>query len=347
MGKLPRQLVLAAAVLGGVIQAGMAQPFAYTNNDLCLGFRKTGTNQENYEAVVNIGKAATYLNLALGTTITVPNFTASQLTPDSFSSLNTLNWSVFGYSQTNRYNLLPGYVNNTLWLTVPRANSSVQADAPYRLDYGSQNNAATAINSIGGNARYLSSLTASNQDNTATFVREPIGNPSDLSAYMGAVGDSTASTLNDTWIQNNLENMTPVSFSAPVVSDLYEVRPTADALGHPVTDPHTLQASGPAYYVGYFTFSPSGTMTFTRAAASAPPPPAPVLSVSRSGTTSTIAFGTTNGAIYTLYFTNAAGLSAPGSTWPSSPTTVTGDGTTKTLSDTTADPNRFYRVGAH
>src|SRR5689334_10299434 len=70
--------------------AARAQSFSYTNNDLALGFRKTGNNTESYEAVVNIGSGTNYVNLQSGTTIDVPNFTPSQLTPDTFSSLNFL-----------------------------------------------------------------------------------------------------------------------------------------------------------------------------------------------------------------------------------------------------------------
>ena len=39
-------------------QTGSAQPFTYTNNDLVLGFRKTGAFAGTFEVVVNIGKDA-------------------------------------------------------------------------------------------------------------------------------------------------------------------------------------------------------------------------------------------------------------------------------------------------
>jgi hypothetical protein len=156
-------------------------------------------------------------------------------------------------------------------------------------------------------------------------------------------------SLQDTWSQNNLEDITPASFSGSVVSDLYEVRPLTDSQGNPIVDPHT-GTNGPAYYVGYFRLNSAGTMQFVRdAGGSSPsgPPLPPVLSITRVGTTSTIYFGTTNGATYTLYFTNSAGLSQPALNWPASPTTVTGNGATNSISDISTDPNRFYRVLAH
>ncbi|SPE58753.1 hypothetical protein SBV1_2810002 [Verrucomicrobia bacterium] len=59
-----------------------------------------------------------------------------------------------------------------------------------------------------------------------------------------------------------------------------------------------------------------------------------------------ISFGRTNGATYTLYFTNSAGLRQPVAAWPFSPSTVTGDGTTKQFVDPITSANRFYRVVA-
>jgi len=124
-----------------------------------------------------------------------------------------------------------------------------------------------------------------------------------------------------------------------VVSDLYQSVPTGS------TDPNSGKTTGAAYYVGYFTLNPDGTMTFTRASAASPTQP--VLTISRAGTTSTISLATANGTTYTLFYTNSSGLTQPVSTWPSSPTTLSGDGTTKSFSDTTSDPDRVYRVGAH
>jgi len=100
-----------AVLISPVVQA----QFIYTNNDLLLGFRKTGIHTESFEAAVNIGQATNYVYLQPGTTLPVPGFTASQLTPDSFSDLNFLSWSVSGFVKTNTLFVLPGYNNNTIW----------------------------------------------------------------------------------------------------------------------------------------------------------------------------------------------------------------------------------------
>lgn len=334
------------AVLGilAMAETGSAQPFTYTNNDLVLGFRKTGGFAGTFEVVVNIGKATNYAKAQPGASFAVPNFSLSQLTPGSFGDINHLNWSAFGFSKTNLTAVLPGYVNNTLWLTVPRTSPGTQSTPPTRLSYASQGQVGVQINSIGSGGVFLSSQTASNQYNTAKYLREPSGDPANLSSYIGAVGSATDSTLRDTWTQN-LENSTPTSFASCIISDLYEVTPTVDQQNHPATDPHTGQTTGPAYYVGYFQFCPDGTMTFFRASGTTPPP-APVLTVARDGTTNYISFTSANGAVYSLYYTNSAGLTRPLSTWPTSPTTITGDGSVKTFTNSPGDAERFYRVGA-
>jgi hypothetical protein len=333
------------AMLGmAMVETASAQPFTYTNNDLLLGFRKTGSFAGTFEVVVNIGKATNYVQAQAGANVTAPNFSLSQLTPGAFGDINHLNWSVFGYSKTNLTSTLPGYVNNTLWLTVPRTSPGTQTAPPSRLAYSSQQTIATEISSIGGGGVFLSSQTASNQYNTPQFIREPAGDPSSLTPNISIVGDTTLSTFHDYWPQN-VEIVTPASFASCIISDLYEVRPLTDLQNHPVTDPHTGLTSGPAYYVGYFQFCPDGTLTFFRASGSTPPP-APQLTVTRDGTTNYISFQSANGAVYTLYYTNSAGLTRPVSTWPTSPTTITGDSSTKTFTNSPGDAERFYRVGA-
>lgn len=341
-------LGFAALAATACLQTVQAQTFAWKNNDLLLGFRKTGINQENHEVVVNIGAATNYVNAPAGTSFTVPNFSLSQLVPGSFSSLSDLNWSVTGFVRTNVVTLLPGNVNNTLWLTVPRPSPGDQTTAPTRLGFSSQGNVAVEIKSIFVGAASLSGqIGSSNQYNTASFVREPVNNPENLTAFMSAVGNSENSTLQDTWTED-LEITTPANFTGPVVSDFYEIRPTTDSLGNPVVDPHTQQTSGPAYYVGYFTFNSNGTMTFTRASASQPLPPAPQLvRITRAADTTTVYFTTTSGPTYTLYYSDSAGLTTPVSSWTALPTTVTGNGQTNHLDDVTSDATRFYRVGVH
>jgi hypothetical protein len=312
-----------------------AQTFPIPNKgDAIAGFRKTGTAQGNYEVVVNIGSITNLTHLAPGVQVSVTGYSSSQLT-GAFPDYNNLQWSVsaafFGISSWS------GYPANTVWYTVPRTDFNTQSAAPLRIQSGGQSTTRAAIYSAGSGASQISSQSASNAYNTATFVREATGDPDGLTP---SIGDPAIPSYGD-WqgsLPFTVENTTPPSFTSPVRSDLYQAVPSG------VTDPSTGQTTGNALYLGYFQFSTNGTMIFTRAIAA---PPAPVISIARSGTTSTITFSSTSGATYTLFYTNSTGLPASASSWPSSPSTIVGDGSSKSFTNTSADPNRFYRVGAH
>jgi hypothetical protein len=335
-----RRLTLMALGIGLGVQVCSAQPFLYKDNDLLVGFRKTGTFQANYELVIDIGQGTNFTQLSAGTTVKVPNFSPMQLS-DAFpnTNLSNLNWSVLGNPRVS----LAGYPASTLWITVPRTNLAVQSVAPARLFKSLQQQTSTQISSVfAGAATISSTIGTSNLDNTASLVREPINNDSDLTAFIGSQQDSTASTLHDTW-PVNVEINTGNSFSSAVRSDLYEVRPIG------ALDPHTGLTNGAAYFVGYFEFKFDGTMAFTRATTNSSPPsppPAPMLAIGRSAGTTTISVVTTNGATYSLHYTSSAALSTPVSSWAVLPTTITGDGTTKVFTDTTTDTERVYRVTA-
>ena len=353
---LPGCAGLALAGFLALLNTAEAQPFVYQNNDLCLGFRKNGAYAEDYEVVVDIGQASNYVGAAIGTTLPVQGYSAAQMVPGSFLSLNDLSWSVCGFYSGSGYGTAyPTAVEYTLWVTVPRASNAVQSPAASRLPWILQHDVRPKIASILSNAEFISqAVGTSNEFNTASFVLESksLYYQHYLSLWMGSLNDNTIGTLNDAWPPSepnggNLENTTPDTFNSPVRSDLYEVRPLTDSALNPIVDPHT-GTNGLAYYVGYFELQVDGSMTFTREAASttAPPPPAPLLSIARSGNVSSISFLSTNQATYTLLFTNTAGLTAPASTWPSLPATLTGNGSRQTFQDTTTDTTRIYRVQA-
>ena len=105
----------------------------------------------------------------------------------------------------------------------------------------------------------------------------------------------------------------------------------------------TLSDSSAPTLVGTFSLAANGVVTFTAASSA---PPAPTLNISRVGSVSSISFLSANSATYTLLYTNSTGLTAPVTTWPVLAGTITGDGTTKTFTDTTAATERFYKVKA-
>ena len=342
MKRITTTFKIAMAAAGGflLLQTASAQTFTYTNNDLALGFRKTGSFQGSYEVVVDIGQASNYFNLSVGTTIPVPGFTASQLTPGTFNNLSNLSWSVFGYYSGSGFGAsYPSSVGSTLWVTVPRTDSGIKSTDATRLTKGAQASARSPIKAILDNAAFVSAaLGSSGTYNTATFVRESIADYPDhlLTVWMKSLSYHTVGTLNDAWPEGNLEITTPGNFTNAVRSDLYEVRPLTDSQGNAIVDPHT-GTSSIAWYVGYFQFNPDGTMTFTRDV------PQTTLSLARAGNVNTITFPSYSYVTYKLFATNSAGLTAPVTSWPSS-SPISGTGNTITLTPTTTDTTLFYIV---
>jgi hypothetical protein len=308
--------------------------FTYTQyGDLLLGFRKPGVG--NYELVVNIGNITNFVRQTAGTSVPVNNFSPAQLS-DAFSDYNNLQWSVNatfkGTPSWAQYPLC------TLWFTVPRTDTNSQTTPPIRQSVSAQANIRAPILSIGSGANTISTqYGTTNNDNNSVLVREPINNTYNLSSFIADPSDATIANFGGQ-LSFTVENTTPASFNSPVRSDLYQSCPDS------YTDPTTGLTTGSAYFVGYFTFNPNGTMSFTRASNVAPPPPPPVLTITRTNNTSTISFLSTNGATYTLYYTNTAGLAKPISTWPSAVGTLGGNNATIGFQDTTAASDRVYRV---
>lgn len=107
----------------------------------------------------------------------------------------------------------------------------------------------------------------------------------------------------------------------------------------------SIQSSGstpqpPDSLLGTFSLTADGVLTFV-----AGPRPSTISSAIRLGSVSTVSFSTTVGNTYSLAYTNRLG-GAPG-TWPVATTTLTGDGTVKTLSHTNSAAAEFYRVIAN
>lgn len=344
--------------------AGAQTYFTTTGfGDLLAGFRKTGTNIEASELVVNLGNITNLLALSAGTTINMSNYSIVQMTNMCPDNLANLQWSVFAglhvlvgikepYWKTPVGMIPPA----TAWVTLARPGFNTQSTPPGRLSYnamggGVRQNAVVGMDS--GTTQISNDLVTTNQFNNFLLVAEPVSYDAQQNTYSYFVSDAASVTNSDfrAYLPFNVENFTPSPFSSPQRSDLYEMAPTG------YLDPFSQATNGPAYYVGYFTMNNTdGTMTFTRASAVAPPQPQPpVLSISTSVTSSggpnpqvntVISFSTTNSATYTLFYTNASGLRTPVANWPSVTTTITGDGSVHSFTNSSTDASRFYSVGA-
>jgi hypothetical protein len=314
-----------------VADTASGQAFTANKGDLLAGFRKTTGG--SYELVVNMGNVTNFLAISPGTTVNVSNFSPTQLSA-AFSTYNNLQWSVGGaFLGSSPW---AGFPAGTVWSTLARASTNVQSTPPVRNSSSSQLATRTRVAGVGSGANTISlGLGTTNPNNYVVLVREPAGDPSALTVYIGDPSDSTYGDYQGTWY--NVETVTPSSFTQAQRADLYQALPDGSL------DPNSHQTTGAAYYVGYFQFNPAGTMTFTRASSVAP---APTITLQRSGNVSTISFPTANGFSYSLYYTNSPNLMAPIVNWATPGTTVTGDGSTKSFTDTTTDPDRVYSVKA-
>jgi hypothetical protein len=330
----------AAALLGLTILSIHASALALTYNignlEMMLCFRHAGGGNP-LDLEVNIGPASNLIALTPGTSMMISNYSFIQLSNAVASgALDRVTFSVtasaFG-GTTNPLNV----ANDTIFVTVPRMDPSVPNPPWTREDRGVIAGPASSIYSIGSLAARYSRLYASDPlSNVGQVVGIPPGNPYSCEGYLGVAGD-----LNGAYFV--IENFAPSPFSAPVVSDFFMEVPEffPDPLNNNATN-------GPTTYLGYFTFSPDGSLSFTRGKQEAPvPPPPSELQLARNSGTSIISFTTTNGATYSLIYTNLSGLSAPRSTWPVLGTPVLGTGGVTNFIDSSATAERVYSVVAH
>jgi hypothetical protein len=359
---LRKGLLVGSIALGFILEPQVIQAQSFVppgNGDLLGGFRKSGTHQGSNDIVVFLANVTNLISLPVGNTMTLGNINAARLT-DAFSSDFTfIQWSVFGanYNQSGVWSTgLGNFPQSTLWYTVPRTNVSVQSATPVRYTTVSQGEVGQDMLSIGAGAQVISGQLSggTNADNNTILVREPFQaqySQNYLDTFMGdqfngqgaSFGDLTGNVFNF-----SVENVVPSPFSSSVRSDLYEAAPAASTGRNPATYPDPITGSTTSvYYVGHFDLSPSGVLTFTRDVATPPAPPAPTLTTTLSGSTVKISFPTTNGATYSLIFTNISGLSTARSNWPTLGSPIIGNGGITNFTDTATTPGRVYSVTAH
>jgi PKD repeat protein len=275
-------LKLVMLAMLGLPELADAQSFNPSYGDVLAGFRKTGNNEGLYELVVDLGNVTNFLSLSIGTTITITNFSPSQLT-NAFIDTASETEGVFSYVQWSAFSAIGGEGRNpppwvtpvgsipavTLWATVPATNVATQTQPPARDNDGAQSDQVTLMNGVGTGAASISGfLNVTNENNNTSLVRESVSyNQYDLTAY---IRDFNNPTIGDFGADNSpifvVENTTPNPFTSAQRDDFYQICPT----GYP--DPFTGLMNGAAYFVGYFILNPDGSMTFTRAAQAAASP---------------------------------------------------------------------------
>jgi hypothetical protein len=314
-----------------LLQNAPAQ-FVDTNRDLILTFRQTGFDQSGitsgYDLEVDIGQASKYYGATWGSSIPITAYATSQLNTLFSSDLNDLSWSVGSCVDSYGDTGDPSIPDATLWVTAPRINPNVPPAAWLCKDWYSQTATCSPIESIMDNDNTYASLLvltgSSAIVNTTTALDIPANTTYAPDAQLSAVGNYAGT------FQGDVENTTPTNFTTaglPSRSDFYELQPSAGLHG------------GPGAYLGYFEFDANGSMTFYAQYTQ------PTLTISTDGVNVYVSFPTTPGGIYTLYYTGAAGLATPVSTWSKAVTTITGNGSTQTFQQPISGAGTFYSVG--
>ena len=228
--------------------------FAYTNRDLLLGFRKTGSDGTGTigtnDLEVDIGQASLYYGATPGSTFTVSQYSTAQIAAD-FDSLNDLNWSVAELCAAERW-----------WRSEQAGQDPVGHGAAHRAGRRPpprcwttapvrRSTTGSKIGSALLNAVFYANTAAglANANNSATsWFPYPPANADSEAAELGANGDFVAT------FESDVENTTPANFvtgGSVSRSDLYELQPDTTGGTHPA-----------GKYLGYFELGTSGTLAF-------------------------------------------------------------------------------------
>lgn len=315
------------ALLAGVasnLSAGNLS--SYATGDVLICFRNPGAG---YDLVVDAGSVTTFIGYAANSRNTISAYSSAQLS-DLNANYGAISWSAFTYQ-----------ADGTLYLTRANTNTPVYTQtAPLpRQSYGSQSLTAGRMGSIPkGALNFLGSGSAPYSDSTSSAIVEDdisAANPNYLTgiSYHDALFGSFGSATFNGNLTKTPEITTPSNFKnlgKNLRSDFYQVVPTA--------------TSGQATMIGYFELNTNGTMSYV-----AYPTQTPVIEKTtfvRTGNVNTFNYDTGLYGTYTLRGTNATGLAAAPSTWPSLGTLSTGDLNSHVATDTTTVSNRFYIITA-
>jgi hypothetical protein len=316
MNKRNRQaLYLGVAVLTAAVGA-QAQPvnkYTDNNDELLLGFT---TPSSTGDLVIDLGKATQVIPGGTNTVDLIANGNVGQSAAalqaqlnNLYGSMNRISWGVVGGHYTSG-------LNAAIYSTVNQGASAPPAPGAWGQTVSSINTAGETIDGSGA--------VANQQVVDPTFA---VGTSWSEIIAPGTTGLAFSGTY------HNPNSTTPSTFAGATTQYQSE-------------DLYLSMTSGHVVYQGHFTLGSDGSLTFTPASSVPTVPPPPHLSATRTNSTTTISFNTTNGVTYSLYYTNLGGLGTPVSSWPVSSTKISGDGTTKAFTDTTSDPDRVYRVKA-
>jgi hypothetical protein len=316
-----KSILCVAALLLAALTQVQANTFGYTNGNVLICFRKSPSGTT--DLIVNAGPISYFTNLAPNTKVNINAYTGTQL---GQVGTNNLAWSALAYFDNTAS---PAALRNTIFMTNPRYDLNTQTTPYYCDTYNAQGSTISKLITISAgavnNANYsgLNSSTAVlesesyNLNNAAVSYYIGLGNTLDFRQTFQAAPDQ----------------YTPANFTTggvPVRSDFYWLAP---ATGEP-----------DAKFLGYFEFSTNGMMSYTAYPSTVVATPV-ILSFTRTGTTNNVTFTTGSSGTYTLCGINSLTSGTAMTNWPAI-SSVSGNGSSQSLSDVTAAGNKFYVITA-
>lgn len=256
----------------------------------------------------NIGSVSNFLGKASGTTITVNNWNFNQVR-GNFNNSNSLSGVKFLLIATTSSTDSP----RRSWLTDANAGGT-----PTDVSGSKMSTLHGKIDLVAQQA----------QANTVTNnVQVYIVPPADSSSYTSTA--SEGGTLDPATMGGSAPF--PVESEIPATNRFFELKVS------------NLSVKPAAVQVGSFALTSAGVLTFT-AGSLAPLQRPQIVANARTGNQQSVSFTTVTGGNYRLRYINT--LNSSVATWTALPTVIAGNGSTRTLTDTSADAVRFYAVEA-
>lgn len=282
----------------------LARAWTYSDTDALLIFRASGFNDVEF----NIGNVSQFTNLAAGTTITVSGWNASLATGTFGSDLTGV--SVIVAATTS-----PFAASKASWLS-GQDTGVIVTDGGTPSSW--QSKFWSSINAIGTkpilntvppastNAYSIDPSSADTQGASYDYIVTGGGTRASQIAYLG--GNAAF----------NVEGLVPSSFA------FWRIAPSTTAK-----------------YIGTFTITTNGVLTFTAGPLTVVTAPI-ITGITRSGNISTVSFTTIASGNYWLNYTNT--LTGSSTNWPIAGGPIAGDGGNHSLTHTNAGGLGFYRV---
>ena len=300
-----KKIYLTAITALVVLAAPLARAWTYSDTDTLLIFRASGFNDVEF----NIGNVSQFTNLVAGTTITVAGWNAGLVTGTFGSDLTGV--SVIVAATTSPY-------------VSPKASwVSGQDTGAIVTDGGTvsswQSKFWSSINAVGTKPVFNTVTPAA----TNAYSIDPSSGDTQGASYDYIVTGSGTRTSQIAFLGGNaafnVEGLVPSSFA------FWQIAPNTAAK-----------------YIGTFTITTSGVLTFTAGPLTVATPPA-ITGITRSGDISTVSFTTIGSGNYWLTYTNT--LADSSTNWPVISGPITGDGANHSLTHTNnTDAAGFYRV---